>query len=566
MLNVITELKKHHFLKNIDEYTFVKSKSNSINEKVINYTSVNSALVTYVAKEFSNDEIEFKFKEVGVMLDVSRGPVYTVDFMKKRIRQFALLGYNQIQLYAEDVYEADVPYFGYLRGKYTKQEIKTLVEYAKIFEIEIIPCVQVLGHLEQFLSWRINNNIKDTPSVLLCKSDETYDFLDKILSSLKELFQTDKINIGMDEAFDLGRGSFIQKYGFHNQTSIFYEHLEIVRELCHKNGFNKIKMWSDMFFEILKNKNSDNSLGEMEVTELYKEVVKPDIEICYWNYWSTNINEYDTMLDRHYKITNNVSSALGINQWGVPSFVPSMDICSKLLLESSRKHKVDNILFTVWNDDGGYVNHETTTLGILSRSEMTFGYNACDDAYKMIFGYDKNFMLKLCNISMLKIDTAALMWDDPLYQIYLKNLSINNNIEEYEKQLSEKLVISGDQSKASYRYGLALNKYLVTKLNLNHKLLKNGLDFISVDEILKMLNIITNVEDTFRDQWLETNKYQGMEVIQMRYAALKMRYEELLRRKLNCEPTPELCEIETVETPLDSNFQHIFFPSVSRWT
>ena len=42
---------------------------------------------------------------LGVMLDCSRGAVYTVDALKKYIDVLAKMGYNSLQLYTEDTYE-----------------------------------------------------------------------------------------------------------------------------------------------------------------------------------------------------------------------------------------------------------------------------------------------------------------------------------------------------------------------------------------------------------------------------------------------------------------------------
>jgi hypothetical protein len=60
------------------------------------------------------------YKRFGVMLDVSRNGVMTVPQVKKYIDYIVRMGYNTLELYAEDLYEMeDDPYFGYFRGVYT---------------------------------------------------------------------------------------------------------------------------------------------------------------------------------------------------------------------------------------------------------------------------------------------------------------------------------------------------------------------------------------------------------------------------------------------------------------
>ena len=50
--------------------------------------------------------------------------VETVKFM---MRKMALMGQNAFMLYTEDTYEIEGrPYFGYMRGRYTKDELREL--------------------------------------------------------------------------------------------------------------------------------------------------------------------------------------------------------------------------------------------------------------------------------------------------------------------------------------------------------------------------------------------------------------------------------------------------------
>ena len=61
----------------------------------------------------------------GVMIDCSRNAVMNVPTVKRFCDIIAKMGYNTLMLYTEDTYEVDnQPYFGYLRGRYSKEEIK----------------------------------------------------------------------------------------------------------------------------------------------------------------------------------------------------------------------------------------------------------------------------------------------------------------------------------------------------------------------------------------------------------------------------------------------------------
>ena len=62
------------------------------------------------------------------MIDVSRNATFKLSQVKKVIMIMALFGMNRLMLYTEDTYEMKkYPYFGYLRGRYTKEDIRELV-------------------------------------------------------------------------------------------------------------------------------------------------------------------------------------------------------------------------------------------------------------------------------------------------------------------------------------------------------------------------------------------------------------------------------------------------------
>ena len=82
------------------------------------------------------------YKHFGVMLDCSRNAVMKVESVKRMVDCLQKMGYNALELYCEDTYEVgEEPYFGYLRGRYTGEEIREIDGYAKAHGIELIPCI-----------------------------------------------------------------------------------------------------------------------------------------------------------------------------------------------------------------------------------------------------------------------------------------------------------------------------------------------------------------------------------------------------------------------------------------
>ncbi|MBO7254435.1 MAG: beta-N-acetylhexosaminidase, partial [Clostridia bacterium] len=100
-------------------------------------------------KDFSVEEKKV-FTKNGAMLDCSRNAVLSLDTVKYFLRKMALMGLNLCMLYTEDTYAIEgEPYFGYLRGRYSFEELKEIDDYAYALGIEAIPCIQTLSHLER---------------------------------------------------------------------------------------------------------------------------------------------------------------------------------------------------------------------------------------------------------------------------------------------------------------------------------------------------------------------------------------------------------------------------------
>ena len=165
------------------------------------------------------------FDTCGAMLDVSRNMVMTVETVKDFIQLMALMGYNMLMLYTEDTYEMEkYPYFGYMRGAYTKEEIRQIDAYAAIFGLELIPCIQTLSHLTTALRWPYAKPFANTASTLYVGKEETYSFIEDMLLTVKDCFTSRRVHIGMDEAGDISLGKRLKAEGYTSGLELMTEH------------------------------------------------------------------------------------------------------------------------------------------------------------------------------------------------------------------------------------------------------------------------------------------------------------------------------------------------------
>ena len=95
-----------------------------------------------------------QFAHAGVMFDHSRNGVLTLERQKELLCVMALMGLDVYYPYMEDVYTLpQEPLFGYMRGRLGADELKELDDFAYALGIEVVPCIQTLAHLNQFLQW-----------------------------------------------------------------------------------------------------------------------------------------------------------------------------------------------------------------------------------------------------------------------------------------------------------------------------------------------------------------------------------------------------------------------------
>ena len=100
---------------------------------------------------------------LGVMLDCSRNAVLKPESVKTFAKIIKAMGYDTLMLYTEDTYEIpEYPWFGYMRGRYTQAELREIDDYAYMLGIEVIPCIQTLGHLATTIRWNYAAKMSDT--------------------------------------------------------------------------------------------------------------------------------------------------------------------------------------------------------------------------------------------------------------------------------------------------------------------------------------------------------------------------------------------------------------------
>jgi N-acetyl-beta-hexosaminidase len=96
--------------------------------------------------------------------DISRGPVPTVEYIKRQLRTEAMFKLNMHSFYMEHAFAAaGHPLIGPTGGSLTADEIRALVTYAKRYHIELVPEQQTFGHLHKALRLEQYGELAEIP-------------------------------------------------------------------------------------------------------------------------------------------------------------------------------------------------------------------------------------------------------------------------------------------------------------------------------------------------------------------------------------------------------------------
>ena len=310
------------------------------------------------------------FTKNGVMLDCSRNAVLTLDTVKFFLRKMALMGLNLCMLYTEDTYAVEgEPYFGYLRGRYSFEELKEIDDYAYALGIEAIPCMQTLSHLERAFQWNVYAPIKNSWTTILVDEDKSYEFIEKMIIAASKPFRTKRIHIGMDEAHDLAQGVHRRIHGEQPRHEVMARHMKRVLEIVKKHKL-KAMMWSDMHFRAAFNDYYTST--EIIPDEIIKGIPK-DVEQVYWDYYNTDEKLISHMIDLHQGFPTNTLFAGGIWSWkgAAADYGQTMKTTIPALTQCLKKG-IKEVFATAWGDNGA----ETSVLSILYGLQVyaEFGY------------------------------------------------------------------------------------------------------------------------------------------------------------------------------------------------
>jgi hexosaminidase len=324
----------------------------------------------------------------GVMIDVSRDKVPTMETLLGLLDLLASWKINQIQLYTEHT-------FAYLQypevwkdaSPLTGEEILKLDAYCHERYIELVPNQNSFGHLEPWLKHARFKPLAEAPEGFdfpwghhdgpfsLCPLDEgSIALLRSLYDELLPHFSSQQFNVGCDETFDLGQGRSRNECEKVGNGRVYLDFLLKIYNEVSQRGF-KMQFWGDII---------------MAYPELVHELPK-DVIALEWGY------EADHPFEEHGEKFAQAGLTFyvcpGTSTWN--SIAGRTDNCLMNLTNAAQngiKFGADGCLITDWGDNGHWQTLPISYVGFAAGAAFTwcFESNQEMDAREVINRYAFN--------------------------------------------------------------------------------------------------------------------------------------------------------------------------------
>ena len=280
----------------------------------------------------------------GYMLDISRGRIPTVETVKSLIDFLSGLKYNEFQLYFEGMCFDYSAYPEYTADFVclTPADILELDQYCADRFIDLVPNQNSFGHLACWLEhpefWHLGLYEGDmTPGTLNPLLEESYEFVSKLYESVLPYFRSKFVNIGLDEAYGLGKYQIEEYCKEHGNDKVFMDWLNRLNTLTTKKYGKSVMFWADMIY------NYQN---------LYHQIPKDAIALE----WGYELIQSQMMTEHCISFKN-----AGIKYYVCPSvnthmaFTGRFDVTSfniRTSAELATRFGAEGILLTDWGNAG----------------------------------------------------------------------------------------------------------------------------------------------------------------------------------------------------------------------
>src|SRR5712692_9439593 len=473
--------------------------------------------------------------------DISRGPVPTVDYIKRQIRTEAFFKLNMHSFYMEHTFASEShPLIGPEGGSLTATEIKDLVTYARNYHIELVPEQQTFGHLHKALRLEKYADLAETPygDVLSPQQPASYKLIEDWYKELNDLFPGQFFHIGEDETFELGEGQSKEEAKAKGVGVVYFEHLNRVREVL-KPYNRRLMFWGDI---------------ALHHPDLIGNVPK-DMIVMNWQYGATD--DYGKYIKPFKDAGLDQFVCPGVHNWN--QIFPNLDAASMNIanfVRDGQQAGALGMMNTTWDDDGESLFESVwypITLGAAaSWQEGILDLQKFDRDFDWaFFRADGDQFVKVTHAlggipALLNAGTTdELFWRDPFttqFQNQARNMVERTSSTRLLAERSLEMLIQNDKLARRNRATLSAmrlaaqrydhlgrrmevmkkfsDQYWEAYLNLGDRAKVRKLRYYSgaiYNYLREMAEELSILKESFRQQWLAENRPYWLDSVLARY-------------------------------------------------
>jgi hexosaminidase len=315
----------------------------------------------------------------GVMLDVTRSKVPTMETLFDLVDLFAEMKINHLELYTEHTFAfRDHQEVWAQASPMTGEDILRLDAYCRDRFIELVPNQNSFGHLHRWLELPRYNHLAECPDgfemsfgdgrtrkmppfSLNPTDPESLRFLDGLFEELLPHFTSRKFNIGCDETWDLGKGRSARAAAEKGEGRVYLGFLLDIHDLVKKYD-RTTHFWGDII---------------IQHPELVPELPR-DAVVLEWGY------EADHPFDEHGAKFAGTGIPFyvcpGTSSWNTVAGRTENCLGNvRSAAESGVKHGAVGLLNTDWGDRGHLQYLPVSYLGFAAGAALSWCYERSRD-------------------------------------------------------------------------------------------------------------------------------------------------------------------------------------------
>ncbi len=318
------------------------------------------------------------FASRGVMLDISRDKVPTMDTLFALVDSLSEWKINHLELYTEHTFAyCNHPEVWAQASPITGEDILRLDAYCRERFVELVPNQNSFGHMHRWLEFPRYRHLAECPDGSEITPDgetislppfslnptdpRSIELMEELYSELLPHFTSKKFNVGCDETFDLGLGKSKAECERRGQGRVYLDFLLKVYRLVKRHN-HTMHFWGDII---------------IQHPDLVPELPQ-DVVVLEWGY------EADHPFDEH---------GAEFARSGIPFFVcpgtsswntiaGRTDHCLgniRNATENGLRHGASGLLNTDWGDNGHTQYLPVSYLGFAAGAALPWCYETNKD-------------------------------------------------------------------------------------------------------------------------------------------------------------------------------------------